>query len=440
MQEEFTLFFKNRMRNLNFESLKRKIHFRDVYLWGADRKGKWFAEIFAQNGIEICGFLDRAAGENKKEGVRHPEEVIKKENKKTSFIIITMMLKHQKEVCDFLKENDFIEMEDYYYPYKDWDFAFHDITKREWIKKGELFITGKHLADTLDPCDLYFLLWGGHIGDEALALSWLYAFKENHFIRRITIITSQPYAQLAELYAEDIDEIWVWEKEPLEALRIYSMSNDREHYNILGANWIWFPREYKIPFPMNQIIYKTMHLGLPYDTKSKYFQISKGAAFEEFIACNRIRQRKSVLLIPHAKSVRTLPQKVWKLLAMKLSTDYTVYTNVNKEEKAVSGTIPLDIPLKLIAPIVDYMGCAISARCGIADVLALGKCEGTYVVYWNVNEQEENYSKTNQLYVNGKESILYKNAIMIPNEFDEDFITDMIVERIKTPVESTGCL
>ena len=57
-----------------------------------------------------------------------------------------------------------------------------------------------------------------------------------------------------------------------------------------------------------------------------------------------------------------------------------------------------------------------------------------------MNEQEENYSKINQLYVNGKESILYKNAIMIPNEFDEDFITDMIVERIKTPVESTGCL
>lgn len=424
------IFFKTRMQNLDFVRLKEKLKYRKVYIWGADNKGEWIENLLLKNGIEVEGFLDSIISEKEGMSIQCPEKVINTDNRETSYIIISMMLGHQETVCALLRKNGFVEMEDYYFPYKDWSFAFYDLGKRMNDAKQIIFDRGKELALQLNPNKLYFLLFGYHIGDEIWMLSLLGAFKKRHFIKEISVLTSSSFVQLANLYAEDIEELIVWEDNKLQALQVYSSNINRKTYNIIGANYIGFPQERLIPFPMNRITYKTMHLGLPYNIKSKYFKsVRNQNLVREFIDKNHLGD-KSILLVPYARTCQMLPESFWEKLVNKLSDLYVLYTNVNEHETAIKGTIPIKIPLEILAAVVKHIGCAITIRCGIADVLALGECENVVVIYNIIDDIERNYVKTNQLYINDKESILYKNSMIIDSEHDEDKTIDDVIHEL----------
>lgn len=415
--DKFQNFYRTRIENLDFQELKRRIRDRIVYIWGADEKGEFLSGCMQRAGICIKGFLD---SDNKKEElVFKPEEIIRLGNNKKYFILISMFLKHEREIAECLQNAVFTD-DDYYYPYKDWSFVYSDVGKRYNYSINPLFERGKKIAESLDEKKFYFLLYGGHIGDEAIALSWLHSFKKKHLVNSLTIITSESFEALVKLYMDDINELLVWGQDELEALRIYSLSERRDVFNILGANWVWFPREYEIPFPMNQTVYKTMHLGLPFYEKSRYFiwnEMSKET--DDILIKNGLLKGKTVILIPYAQSAACFPVEFWEKLVSILSEKYKLFTNVGKNEKPIKNTSALYLPLNMVPYAVKYAGCAISIRCGLTDVLALGQCEETLVLYKTDSKQEKDYADINSLYINGQESILYRNA-MYSGEYDSD--------------------
>lgn len=423
MQDKFCFFYKKRIENMDFELLKSRINNRKVYIWGADHKGIWLRDVLIQNNVSVEGFIDRSVKNVHDAQVKNPTDIIYKGSADKYFVIVSMFLKHEKEVTEFFLINEYSH-KDYYYPYKDWNFVYGSINKRFDYLADTRYQRGKELSNSLEDDKFYFLLFGGHIGDEILALSWLKAFKEQHYIKEIIVITSSLYSQLTRLYPDECQKVEVWSNENLDALRIYSISGSSTKYNLVGANWIWFPLEYQIPFPMNQTVYKTMHLGLPNNVKSEYFNtIPDRELFNKIVAENGIVEGKSVLLIPYSKSAKNLPLSFWEKLAKKLSENYVVFTNVGKNETAIKGTKPLFIPLDMVAAVVNFGGYAVSTRCGISDILALGMCENAFILYYLWNDIEVNYSKIDRLYVNGEESILYKNAISIrPSDNEVDVI------------------
>lgn len=434
MNDQYFEFLKTRIGSIDYDRLKHKIGTRRVYVWGADHKGRWLAEQLKSKGVYAAGFLDSRVEqiEGADLPVRKVEEIIYEGSSKEYFVIVSMLLKHEQEIMNILRSAGFSE-QDYFYPCRTWNFITKDIGTPDinWLETN--YTKGEKLAQALEKEKFYFLLWGGHIGDEALALSWIGAFKQKNLLKEITVITSALYAGLARLYADDINDIIVWEKEELDALRLFSISDRRQIYNIIGAYWRWIPKECEVPFPIAQTVFKTVHMGLNYQTKSKYID-GYGFSNEEvqkIVKENQIIQGKSVILIPYAKSTSMLPVSFWEELAERLSDNYRVFTNVAKSgEEAIKNTIPLNVSLEYIVDIVKYAGNAVSIRCGLTDVLALGKCN-CQVLYAIDSEYERNYAQVNSLYVNGKESILYKNAVFIDVQKGMTAVIQKIMKRLK---------
>ena len=89
-----------------------------------------------------------------------------------------------------------------------------------------------------------------------------------------------------------------------------------------------------------------------------------------------LKERKTVILSPYAKSARDLPDGFWEELAEKLiDMGYTVCTNIAGSEQAIEGTIPLAAPLEQIFDLVEKCGVFIGLRSGLCDLISRAHAE-----------------------------------------------------------------
>lgn len=416
------LFFEDiiqRLQGMDRYILDNMICGRRVYIWGADKKGERVARCLLEKGIPVQGFLDIALTKNSMElPIKLPQEIIGVDGSAQSyFIVISMLLKHKDVIVDCLEVSGFTKG-DYYYPAVEWSFFAKG--RYSWESEKDKLELGRCVAEGLDKNKFYFFPGGyAHIGDAALALSWLWAFREEKHIPWLTVLISEKLSGLARLYSEDIDEILVKEQEELEALSLFLEADRTARYNIVGYEWHYLPKERQTPVPLTLLMYKTEHLGIFYAADSKYIKGygEESVCIKRVIDKYKIKKGKSVILIPYARSAGMLPFDFWTALASDLQKEYMVYTNIADDEMPVYGTIPINIPLEYLIDIVNYAGHAVSVRCGITDILALGNCN-CQVLYYMKNSVEERYSRVNRLYVNGKQSILYRNAIDIQRDFN----------------------
>lgn len=434
MTDSFFQFVLQRVNSLSNDTLQEMLAGRRIYVWGADYKGVAVAECLVKKGFQIEGFLDSKLTDNPMNlPLLLPENIVYSGGSNKHFIIVSMLLLHKRDILDCLESNAFYK-NDYYYPALEMEFCQKSRGGYSEEQLYNLLKAGQEIAESLNPREFYFLLWGGHIGDEVIALSWLWALKAEKHIPSITIITSEKYAGLARLYKEDVDNIITMSNKELTALA-FSARNDSKnemlYYNIVGYEWNFISIERQTPIPLTLLMYKVSHLGLPYDTKSKYIEGygDKNKYVKEIIQKYAIKKGKSVILIPYAKSACMLPQDLWIELASELKDEYKVYTNVAEDEYPIAGTHPIHIPLEYMVDVARYAGYTISIRCGLADVLALGKCN-CQVLYYIKNQMQKRYANVNRLYVNGKESCLYQNAVYIKRDYDKKAIVNQIKQRL----------
>lgn len=106
----------------------------------------------------------------------------------------------------------------------------------------------------------------------------------------------------------------------------------------------------------------------------------------------------AIVLIPHSKTVNMIPNAIWEIFVDYLkSKNYTVFTNISKDEKAIVNTIPLSLTLPQLNYISDKITAFIGIRTGLMDYLALGKAKiiaVSYIHYWSF-ELEHIFPKAN---------------------------------------------
>lgn len=274
-----------------------------------------------------------------------------------------------------------------------------------------------------DKDKLFFLIWG-HIGEAVYSLSLLPELKKIKN-KSIVIVTHSPYSQIAELYKDYCDDIIVLRARNLVCIKEYSKSHICFHKNYIGNGWDWDDTELYLDIPdvyLSGMNYKIKDLKIPYTTKhsliSNYVSESS-SEFNALIKKYNVEKGKSVLLIPYAQSAKELPISLWERIALELSNmGYKVYTNVkNSSECEIKGTIPIQIPLKLIPTFIPYAGSSISIRCGLTDLIAVTNSD-VEVLYKIDNEVDEMLSGI-WSYKLGKENILYRNKWFFRNEEDE---------------------
>jgi len=210
------------------------------------------------------------------------------------------------------------------------------------------------------------------LGDVYQALSFLPEYCRRHRIKEsMVIVTGNACRQVAELFGvgnplvldrEAMDELvqavlFVQEKNCLIA------HHDRPYTN----NMIRWLNQHFLPFPdfYRYGVYGLDKKAAPaVPTRHKIWPNAEGIA-----------KGRTVILSPYAKSMVTLPDTFWQTLAETYRQEgYLVCTNVAGDEKPVSGTRPLSIPIAQVVSAAEYAGLFIGIRSGLCDILATARC------------------------------------------------------------------
>ena len=58
MKDSFELYYKKHLEKLDYQRMKSIINKRDIYIWGADKKGTELECVLNSNSIFVKGFID----------------------------------------------------------------------------------------------------------------------------------------------------------------------------------------------------------------------------------------------------------------------------------------------------------------------------------------------------------------------------------------------
>jgi hypothetical protein len=89
---------------------------------------------------------------------------------------------------------------------------------------------------------------------------------------------------------------------------------------------------------------------------------------------------KTAILSPYAKSVVQFPNTFWESLAENYrQKGYQICTNVIGDEKPITGTQALSVPINQMISAAEYAGLFIGIRSGLCDILTTARCRKVVV-------------------------------------------------------------
>lgn len=280
----------------------------------------------------------------------------------------------------------------------------------------------------------YLLVWG-HIGEAVYTLSMLPEIKKRYCQGPVHLLAVRPYEQAAELYRDQYVDLRTVRAREMGCLAVYSQSHVKFHNNIIGGGWFWPDIKYQAEVPEIYIAgycYNVMDLHLSYHTQ--HVNITTPVAqndenLQKLILKNKIRKGRAVLLVPYAQSAVQMEIEWWEKIAdILLKRGYQVFTNVkNGMEKAVQGTVSIQIPLKYVPGMIDHMGSCITIRCGLSDLIAVGGCD-MQVIYREKNDTDAGMTGLWSWKL-GKDKSLYTNKHVIRHVGDLEKFLKFLDEK-----------
>ena len=99
---------------------------------------------------------------------------------------------------------------------------------------------------------------------------------------------------------------------------------------------------------------------------------------EQIFQENHLKHRKTVLIAPYTTGLAAFspPQEFWIELAQKLSqAGFSVCSNCAGEEKAIKGTVRIELPFRDLVPFLNIAGYFVGIRSGLCEVISMSSCE-----------------------------------------------------------------
>ena len=205
------------------------------------------------------------------------------------------------------------------------------------------------------------------LGDVYFCMSYLQHYlKLNGYEKCIVCVVGNAVKQVAELFGyadvlqlsqNDIDEI-------IQSV-IYTNDGDCFIAHQDRPYVVYLHRAlYKKCIPL-EIIYKCGIFGLSQDIRPVEPKCWIDYSFGDVPV-----KDKMAIISPYAKSVASLPEKIWEDIVADLKADgYETFTNVIGDEKPLSGTYAISPRISEIKSAVEQAGLFIGIRSGICDVL-----------------------------------------------------------------------
>lgn len=224
------------------------------------------------------------------------------------------------------------------------------------------------------------------IGDVYLAASYLRQYVESHGISHYVMTVTGPACEYAAgLFVEHVESVSLDTAEHLMRLSRF-LGESRCRIKVLQPFSVFTSLSRSLQGVKEWTFadfYKYGVFGLGEKDRA---QTPRFPVPPRDVPCREVESLCSkgcgVLLAPYAHSLPRLPESFWTALAAALSrAGFVVYTNVAGEgEFAVFGTKALDVPLTELVPVLEWMGCMISMRSGLCELVSSISC-AKIVVY-----------------------------------------------------------
>lgn len=256
-----------------------------------------------------------------------------------------------------------------YNPYAEYSTSQDTVRrKKERVKRGISVldaVKGKHPGDFLVFCPLAAL------GDVYFCMSYLGRFLSSIGRNSCTVcVVGSGCGRVAELFG--YTQVEVMSQNDLDdAVQAVIYTDDKDCY-IAHQDRPYVVDLHKALYlkciPL-ETIYKCGVFGLPIDTEPIVPIRWRKGDFEG------IREGKSVILSPYAKSVTALPNELWAdIISYYTDREYDVYTNISGDEKPLPGTGSVNAGLSEVKSLVERAGIFIGIRSGLCDVLRTAEC------------------------------------------------------------------
>ena len=214
----------------------------------------------------------------------------------------------------------------------------------------------------------------GALGDIYLAMSYWKPFAEKRNIEHVIFcVAGKVLKDVINLF-DDYD-VEVFDSKKLDAMIQACLYSRDENFYIPHQDRPYVVNLHKALYvkliPL-ETIYCCGVYGLPKDTKPTL----PDGHFKKYHDLDRIPKGKSVIFSPYAKSIPSLPDKVWDEAVRYYSEKgYKCFTNVVGDEKPLDKTEAVSPSIAELKSLVEHAGTFVGIRSGLCDVIREAKAK-----------------------------------------------------------------
>lgn len=213
------------------------------------------------------------------------------------------------------------------------------------------------------------------LGDVYYTMSYLPYFLQNRNINKcIIVVIGNACAQVVRLFGDY--DVEVLSQNAMDELIQSELYTEDSYYFIAHQDRPYVINLHKALYnkkiPLEQI-YCCGIFGLPKDTRPY-----KPDCFKEYVYLNKIKEGKSVIISPYAKSVTAINVNVWKQIVEYFSNmGYQCFTNVAGDEQPLENTTSISPKISEMNSVIERAGHFVGIRSGMCDVLLEAKADKT---------------------------------------------------------------
>ncbi len=354
------------------------------YIFGHCNATETLADLLLDQGCAVFGILDNNSAKCNTQyrgiSIKKPEVVLSEQPEN---ILICTVARAYAAMADQLKR---LGYKGRLYKLVDYNsYAEYSLSEETRFRMRIRVERGETLLDGLSrkyPGCFRFLCPFSALGDIYYMMSYLPHFMRKRNIKECVIgVVGVACAQTVRLFGEYPTEV-LSQKDMDEVIQAALYMQDQctfiphqDRPYVVNLHRALYVK--KIPL---EKIYCCGVFGLPVDTSPV-----RPVWFQEYSKLEQIREGKSVIFAPYAKSVTALHSGIWRRITdYYLEKGYMCYTNVASDELPLPNTQAISPQISEVRSVVEHAGTFVGLRSGLCDVLltASGKKTALYPDYY----------------------------------------------------------
>lgn len=221
----------------------------------------------------------------------------------------------------------------------------------------------------LNETSAQFIVCPCSLGDTVNIAAYISSYKAFHGIDRVILIIKEQHEDPVSIFP-CVDGYLTISSEQMWGLRVYILSEKLlNHSNVLYGHFDvtdWSFAHFTNKMLLNFVDeFKADILNIPFDSKADRITLPN---------IDMSKYEGSVLLLPHAQTLKLQSESFWNNLVVKMKEKGLdkIYSNIgNPEETVLPGTEPLSLKISELCCACRYFKKIIGVRSGIFDMLAL---------------------------------------------------------------------